>query len=181
MHLELFSISPNGSTSTTTSNFFHATWPFFVVVKVDRFGTTCALCPGGGLRFVLVAVLWCLVGARCTKRRRLHCGHYWANWVLTHSFSVYEVRLLQVLNVVMHLSMSSLRGEGGRATHGNLAVMPWHHAFDLSILKEVNHLFLLILTIIICPGVGILIISFRKCQNPHPMPNPPPPPRAWYW
>ena len=71
------------------------------------------------------------------------------------------------------------------ATHGNLTVMhiprvgifTWHHAFDLSILKsrwEVSHLFLLILTIILCPGVGILIISFRKCQNPHPMPDPSP-------
>ena len=55
-------------------------------------------------------------------------------------------------------------------------------AFDLSILKsrwEVNHLFLLILTIILCPGVVILIIFliifFRKCQNPHPMPDLPPP------
>ena len=38
--------------------------------------------------------------------------------------------------------------------------------------------FLLILTINLCPGVGILIIFFRKCQNPHPMPDPalPPPP-----
>ena len=89
---------------------------------------------------------------------------------------------------LMHLSMSSPSG-GGRgvgATHGNLTVLhiprvgilTWHHAFDLSILKsrwEVNHLFLLILTIILCPGVGILIIFFRKCQNPHPMPDPLPP------
>ena len=83
---------------------------------------------------------------------------------------------------VMHLSMSSpRRGVGGRETHGNLTVihipkvgiLTWHHAFDLSISKsrwEVNDLFLLILTIIFCPGVGILLIFFRKCQNPHPMP-----------
>ena len=92
---------------------------------------------------------------------------------------------------LMHLSMSSPRGVGGRATHRNLTVthiprvgiLTWHHSFDLSISKsrwELNHLFLLILTIIFCPGVGILIISFRKCQNPHPMPKPPPP-RTWHW
>ena len=53
-----------------------------------------------------------------------------------------------------------------------------HHAFDLSILYsrgEVNQLFLLILTILFCPGVGILITFFRKCKNPHPVPDPPPP------
>ena len=77
-------------------------------------------------------------------------------------------------------------GGGGRANHGNLTVayiprvgiLIGHHAFDLSILysrREVNHLFLLILTIRFRPGVGILIIFFRKCQNPHPMPDPPPP------
>ena len=82
---------------------------------------------------------------------------------------------------IIHLSMSTL-GEGG-ATHGNLTVthiprvgiLTWHHAFDLSISKsswEVNHLFLRILTIIFCPGVGILIIFFRKSQNPDPMPDP---------
>ena len=90
---------------------------------------------------------------------------------------------------VVHLSMSSPGGGGGggRATHGNLTVtyIPrvgiWvgHHAFDLSILysrRELNLMFLLILTILFRPGVGILIIFFRKCQNPHPMPDPPPPP-----
>ena len=88
---------------------------------------------------------------------------------------------------VMHLSMSSpRRGVGGRATHGNLTVthipkvgiLTWHHAFDLSISKsrwEVNNLFLLILTIIFCPGVGILILFFRKCQNPDRMLPPLPP------
>ena len=90
---------------------------------------------------------------------------------------------------LMYLSMSSPRGGGGRATHGNLTVaciprvgiLIGYHAFDLSILysrREVNHFFLLILTIRFRPGVGILIIFFRKCQNPHPMPDPlsPPPP-----
>ena len=60
-----------------------------------------------------------------------------------------------------------------------VGILIGHHAFDLSILcsrREVNHLFLLILTILFCPGVAILIICFRKCQNPHPMPDPPPPP-----
>ena len=84
----------------------------------------------------------------------------------------------------MHLSVSSPRGGGG-TTHGNLTVayiprvgiLIGHHAFDLSILcsrREINHLFLLILTILFCPGVGILIIFFRKCKNPHPIPDPPP-------
>ena len=66
--------------------------------------------------------------------------------------------------------MSSPRGGGGGggwATHGNLIVvyiprvgiLIGHHAFDLSILysrREVNDLFLLILTILFRPGVGIL-------------------------
>ena len=61
------------------------------------------------------------------------------------------------LFLVMHLSMSSPRGGGGRATHGNLTVaciprvgiLIGHHAFDLSILysrREVNHLSLLCLS-----------------------------------
>ena len=33
------------------------TLPFLVVVKVGRFSTASALCPGGGLKFVLIAVL----------------------------------------------------------------------------------------------------------------------------
>ena len=85
---------------------------------------------------------------------------------------------------LMHLSMPRPRGgKGGRATHGNLTVthiprvgiLTWRHALDLSISKsrwEVNHLFLLVLTIIFCPGVGISIICFGKCQNPHPMSDP---------
>ena len=92
-------ISPDGSTSTTTSDFFHATWTFFVVVKVGRFSMACALCPGAR-RVEIWSFGRPLVGKRYTKRRRLHCGHHWANWVRTHSFSVYEVRLLQVLDVV---------------------------------------------------------------------------------
>ena len=88
----------------------------------------------------------------------------------------------------MHLSMSSLRGEGGGvcpAIHGNLTVayiprvgtLIGHHAFDLSILysrREVNHLFLLNLTIRFRP-VGILIIFVRKCQYPHLCPTSTPP------
>ena len=83
--------------------------------------------------------------------------------------------------------MSNPTGGGGegRATHGNLTVayisrvgiLIGHHVFDLSILysrREVN-LFLLSLTILSCPGVGILIIFFRKCQNSHPMSDPPAP------
>ena len=51
-------IAPDGNMSTTTSDSLHATWPFLVVVKVGRFRTASAFCPGGGLKFVLVAVLW---------------------------------------------------------------------------------------------------------------------------
>ena len=67
-------------------------------------------------------------------------------------------------------------GEGGGAgwaTHRNLSVtyipsvgiLIGHHAFDLSISnsrREVNHLFLLILTITFCPGVKIFIIFFLR-------------------
>ena len=76
------------------------------------------------------------------------------------------------------------RGEGGgdRATHGNLTVaysprvviLIGHHAFDLSILYSRREANFCILTILFCPGVGILIIFFRKFQNPHPMPDLPP-------
>ena len=56
-------------------------------------------------------------------------------------------------------------GGGGWATHGNLTVvyiprvgiLIGHHAFDLSIIysrREVNHLFLLILTILFARGWG---------------------------
>ena len=85
----------------------------------------------------------------------------------------------------MHLSVSSPRGVGNLREFDcgvDRVGILIGHAFDLSILysrREVNHLFLLILTILFCPGVGILIIVFRKCQNPHPMPAPPlpsPPP-----
>ena len=60
----------------------------------------------------------------------------------------------------MQISLSSPRGVGrrGRATHGNLTVtyicrvgiLIGHHAFNLSIsysIREVNHLFLIILTL----------------------------------
>ena len=65
------------------------------------------------------------------------------------------------------------QGEGGPATHGNLTVtylprvgiLIGNHAFvfDLSVSnsrREVNCLFLPILAIIFCPGVGIWIICF---------------------
>ena len=71
-----------------------------------------------------------------------------------------------------------------QAREGNLTVtciprvgiLIGRHAFDLSISnsrREVDHLFLIILAIIFCPGVGILIIFFRKCQNSHRTPDPP--------
>ena len=80
---------------------------------------------------------------------------------------------------VMQISLSSPRGVGrrGRATHGNLTVtyicrvgiLIGHHAFNLSIsysIREVNHLFLIILTLFFCQ------FFFTKCQNPRPMPDP---------
>ena len=41
-----------------------------------------------------------LVEKRYPKPCRLYCGHYWANWVGSHSFSVDWVRLLKVLDVL---------------------------------------------------------------------------------
>ena len=90
--------SPDGNTSTTSSDFFHATWLFLVVVKVCRLNTACSLCP---LRR-RVEICSCgrhLVGKRYTKRCRLHCGHYWPNWVRSHSFCVDEAHFLKVLDV----------------------------------------------------------------------------------
>ena len=68
-------------------------------------------------------------------------------------------------------------GGGGQPTRIWLwrMILIGHHAFDLSISnrrRQASHLFLLILTIIFCPGVGILIIFFQKCHNPHHMPDP---------
>ena len=68
------------------------------------------------------------------------------------------------LAILIHLSMSSPKGEG-RATHGNLTVtytsrvgiLIRHHTLHLQISnsrREVNHLFLLILTVIVCRGWG---------------------------
>ena len=52
--------------SITTSDFFHATWPFLVVVKVGHFIPASVLCPGEGLRFFLVAFLWYVVSKSST-------------------------------------------------------------------------------------------------------------------
>ena len=95
----------------------------------------------------------------CPFGSNLNCNSVCLMWSLTFDLGL------------MHLSVSSPRGGGGRETHGNLTVayiprvgiLIGHHAFDLSILcsrREVNHLFLLIVTILFCPGVGILIIFF---------------------
>ena len=82
-----------------------------------------------------------------------------------------------LLYIVYELNLCTYQcqaqGGGGRATQWNLTVtyipgvgiLIGHHGFDLSISNtrgEVNHLFLLILTIIVCPAVGILIIFFLK-------------------
>ena len=45
------------ASALTTAPPLPPTLPFLVVVKVGRFSTTSALCPCGGLKFVLVAVL----------------------------------------------------------------------------------------------------------------------------
>ena len=99
-------------------------------------------------------------------------------------FCDYRMTALDITEV-MHLSMSSPRGGCGQPTRIWLwRISPgwgfWpdvvHLICQFQSRWEVSHLFLLILTIIFCPGVGILIIVFRKCQNPHPMPPPPPPP-----
>ena len=77
-------------------------------------------------------------------------------------------------------------GGGGRATHGNLIVayipragiLIGHRAFDLSILysrREVNHLFMLILTFFL-PGGGDFDIFLENVKTPTLCPNAPPPP-----
>ena len=83
---------------------------------------------------------------------------------------------------LMHLSMSSPRGGGGGGS-GNprefdCHVCPQGGDFDHLIfqLRREEEKKTILLTIIFCPGVGIFILFFRKCQNPHPMPNPSPPP-----
>ena len=66
--------------------------------------------------------------------------------------------------MAMHISMSSLRWGGGGlgnpqefdcGVYPRVGILIVYQAFDLSILyskREVNHLFLLILTILFCPG-----------------------------
>ena len=83
----------------------------------------------------------------------------------------------------MHLSMSSPRGGLGNprefdgGVYPRVGILMGHHAFDLSILysrREVNHLFLLILTILFRPGVGILIFFLENVKIPTLCPTPPP-------
>ena len=103
--------------------------------------------------------------------------------VLLEKTPTKKAGVLSVPFRVMHLSMSGPSGGGS----GN----PWefdcgiyfqgvvlikHRAFDLSISnsrRDVNLLFLIILTIIFFPGGGDFDNFFiRKCQNSHPMPYP---------
>ena len=83
----------------------------------------------------------------------------------------------------MHLSMSSPRRGwgGGGVGSGNprefdCDVCPQGGDFDHLIvqLQREEEKKTILMTIIFCPGVGILIIFFQKCQNPHPMPAPRP-------
>ena len=60
----------------------------------------------------------------------------------------------------------------------SVGILIGHNAFDLSILysrREVTHLFLLILTILFRPWVGILIFFFSKMSKSPPYARPPPP------
>ena len=120
-------------------------------------------------------------------------GRFITEWVRKICFKIIFLQVQCFMCALIGVYQCETRGGGGgggggesgaRATHGNLTVayiprvgiLIGHHAFDLSILysrREVNHLFLLVL---FCPGVGILMIFFRRCHNPHPMPDPPHPP-----
>ena len=114
-------------------------------------------------------LIGCIAFLTCGKSDTRHfIGlHRFANENLLCGFSVCKSQYVYYKtpyiyyaysSLFMHLSMSNPRG-GGWATHGNLTVayiprvgiLIGHHAFDLSILysrREVNHLFLLILTIL---------------------------------
>ena len=58
VHLERFSNFARRRHVHHMSDFCRFSRPFLVVVKVGRFCMATALCPGGVLRFVRVAVLW---------------------------------------------------------------------------------------------------------------------------
>ena len=58
VHLELSSNFARRRHVHHMSDFCRVSRPFLVVVKVGRFCMATALCQGGGLRFVCVAVLW---------------------------------------------------------------------------------------------------------------------------
>lgn len=78
---------------------------------------------------------------------------------------------LCITKVIMHLSMSSLRGVGQPTGIWLWRVSPgWRFSsFDLSITnsrKEVNHLLLILLTIIFCLAVGNLIIFVENVKIP---------------
>ena len=92
-----------------------------------------------------------------------------------------------VLKLNAPINVKPEGGGGGQTTHKNLTVayiprvgiLIGHHAVDLSILfcrRKVNHLFLLILTILFRPGVGILIIFLGNVKIPTLCPPPPFPP-----
>ena len=58
VHLERFSHFARRRHVHHMSDFCRVSRPFLVVLMVGRFCMATALCQGGGLRFVCVAVLW---------------------------------------------------------------------------------------------------------------------------
>ena len=72
--------------------------------------------------------------------------------------------------IIMHLSMSSPRGSGNPRKFdrdaypqgGDFDLTSWILSVNFKSVWEVNHLFLLILTFILCPGVGILIFFLEN-------------------
>ena len=85
--------------------------------------------------------------------------------------------------IIMHLSMSSRGGwESGNPRKFDRHAYPQGGDFDLTSCIwfvnfksrwEENHLFLLISTTILCPGVGILIHFFKKMSKSPPYARPP--------
>ena len=79
--------------------------------------------------------------------------------------------------------MSSPRGSGNPRKFdldaypqgGDFDLTSWILSVNFKSIWEVNHLFLLILTFILCPGVGILIFFLENVKLPTLCPTPPPP------
>ena len=103
--------------------------------------------------------------------------------LISLSITLFLMRVASGVRVQRPNAPINVKPEGGGGGSGNprefdCDVCPQggdfdHLTFQLQREEEKKTI---LLTIIFCPGVGILIYFFRKCQNPHPLPDPPPPP-----